>query len=153
MTDKPDFDVEQVHRHFSTHCFNAAWQLIDKSDRTSEDNEQMIRLVQASLWHWTGRPDCSDKNLSIGFWQASRVYALVGEADNARKYASLCLDKTPRDDEFCLGYAYEALARAELLVGNNAKARQHLADARRQAEGVSDDESRQMLVDDLRTLE
>ena len=54
MADTPDFDTEQAHRYFSTHCFNMAWQLIEKPDRTPEDDEQMIRLAQASLWHWTG---------------------------------------------------------------------------------------------------
>lgn len=62
------------------------WQLIEKPDRTPEDDEQMIRLVQASLWRWTERGDCADKNLSIGYWQASRVQALVSEADTAQKY-------------------------------------------------------------------
>ena len=64
----------------------------------------MIQGTMASLWHWTQREDCTAKNLSIGYWQVARVYALAGEPDNARKYAQHCLDITPTDDAFCLGY-------------------------------------------------
>jgi len=152
MANEPSFDVAQAHGYFSANCFNRAWELIDKPDRTAEEDEQMIRLAQASLWHWTERSDCSDKNLSIGNWQVSRVYALLSQADNARKYAQLCLEKTPADDPFCLGYAYEALARAESIAENAERAKAHLAQAWQQAEAVTDDESKQMLVDDLQTL-
>ena len=103
----PDFDTAKAHQFFSTHCFNSAWELIDKPERTSEENEQMIQRTMASLWHWTQREDCIDQNLSIGYWQAARVFALAGERDNARKYAQRCLDITPTDDPFCLGYAHE----------------------------------------------
>ena len=153
MADNPSFDTEHAHKYFSANCFNTAWQLIEKPDRTPDDDEQMIRLAQASLWHWTQRSDCTDKNLSIGYWQASRVYALLGEVENARKYAQCCLDKTPADEPFFLGYAYEALARAESIADNGAKAKEHLAEARRHAEGVRDAEDKQLLVNDLKTLE
>jgi len=153
MEDKPGFDPELAHKYFSANCFNMAWQLIEKTDRTPDDDEQMIRLAHASLWHWTQRSDCSDKTLSIGYWQASRVHALLGEADNARKYAQLCFDKTPVDEPFCLGYAYEALARAESIANNGEKAKEYLAEAWRHAEGVTDSKDKQLIVDDLKTLE
>ncbi len=122
------------------------WQLIEKPNRTPDDNEQMIQLAQASLWHWTQRSDCSDKNLSIGYWQASRVYALLGEAENARKYAQYCLGKTPVDEPFYLGYAYEALARAESIADNSAKAKKHLTEAWCHAGRITDVEDKQLLV-------
>ena len=73
-----DFDPAKAH-NFSAHCFNIEWELIDKPERTPAENEQMILYALASLWHWTQRPDCSTTNLSIGYWQAARVYALAGE--------------------------------------------------------------------------
>jgi tetratricopeptide (TPR) repeat protein len=106
----------------------------------------------ASLWHWTQRPDCSPTNLSVGYWQAARVYALVGEAANARKYAQRCLDITPADDPFCLGYAHEATARAEALAGNQELANEHLAKATQFATNVTKAEDRKLLEADLTTL-
>jgi hypothetical protein len=61
MTDKSEFDRTAAHRYFSANCFNKAWTLIDKEDRTPEEDQQMIRLNQASIWHWTQREDCTDK--------------------------------------------------------------------------------------------
>lgn len=153
MVDPLPFDEEKTHRYFSAHCFNAAWELIDKTERSPEENEAMIRLAQASLWHWSQRPDCNEEKLSIGYWQAARVYALIPEADNARKYARLCLDITPTDRPFYLGYAYEALARAEQAAGNPERAAEHLQQARRYAEQVEDAEQKQGLAKDLESIQ
>lgn len=57
MSQTPDFDRIAAHRYFSAECFNQAWDLIEKPQRTAEDNEKMLLLSIASLWHWTQRPD------------------------------------------------------------------------------------------------
>jgi len=151
MTTKPDFDVGAAHKYFSAQCFNQAWDLIEKPDRSPEQDAEMIRLNQASHWHWTQREDCNDTSLSVGYWQASRIYALLGQADNARRYGQLCLDHSQGDDvpPFYLGYAYEALARAESVAGNREKAEKYLAQARTAADAVTDPDSKKFLVDDL----
>lgn len=153
MADQPKLDVDLAHKYFSANCFNNAWDYIDKKERTAAENEQMILLSLASLWHWTQRDDCDDGKKSIGYWQASRVYALAGEADNARKYGQLCLDVTPKDASFYVGYAYEALARAESVAGHADKAKQYLAEARRCAEKVEAADEKKLLVDDLDGLQ
>ncbi len=153
MSDQPGFDIQQAHRHFSARCFNAIWALIDKPERSADDDERMIHLAHASLWHWSQRSDCSDRNLSVGYWMASRVFALVGEADNARKYARLCRQVTRPGEPFYLGYASEAMARAEQAAGNEEMAARYLAEAWRYADQVTDAEEKQMLVNDLKALE
>jgi len=152
MTNEPTFDVAEAHKHFSALCFNLAWELIDKPRRTAEENERMIGLAQAALWHWTQREDCTDKNRSIGYWQVSRAYALAGLADRARTFGRLCLEITPTDQPFFVAYAYEALARAEVTAGNRQQADEYLAEVRRLAEQVTDDDERKLLTDDLATL-
>jgi hypothetical protein len=64
---EPAFDVEAAHRYFAAHCFNKAWDLIEKRDRTSEDDLLMVALNQASIYHWLQRPDCGNKQRSVGF--------------------------------------------------------------------------------------
>jgi hypothetical protein len=51
----------------------------------------MLHCAFAGLWHWTQRLDCTATNRSIGYWQISRIYALLGQADNAHRYGELCL--------------------------------------------------------------
>ena len=147
-------DQAKAHAFFSADCFNNAWGLIDKDDRTPEEDEQMLLLAMASLWHWTQREDHTLGNLSVGYWQVSRVHALLGRADEARRYGPLALDAGQRGeaDAFTIGYAYEALARAEAIAGNEDKASEYLTAARRAADEVTDEESKTWLVDDLETI-
>ena len=154
MAKAPEFDVAAAHKYFSAACFNKAWDLIDKADRTPEENEEMIRLSIASTWHWTQREDCAPTNLSVAYWQTSRIYALLGQADNAQRYGQLALGVLQGDDvpPFYRGYAYEALARAESVAGNKAKMEAFLVEARRAAAAVTDAEGKQMLLADLNTI-
>lgn len=154
MAEGRDFDLGAAHNYFSADCFNKVWELLDKAARSSEEDQQMIQLALASLWHWTQRPDRTDTNMSIGYWQASRVYSVVGLPDEARRYGELCLDASQRPDvlPFYLGYAYEALARAESTAGNDKKSHDHLAEARRLAEGLPDPDAKKQLLADLDAL-
>lgn len=154
MTEETSIDFEAVHKHFSAVCFNKAWDLIGKKDRSAEDDEEMIRLSLTSTWHWTQRADCTSRNLSIGYWQTSRIYSILGQAENAKRYGQLCLKASQEDDvpPFYLGYAYEALARAEMVVGDKKKMGEYLQEARRVADLVSDSNAKQMLLDDLDTI-
>jgi len=151
---EPEFDVHAAHRYFSAYCFNTAWGLIDKAERSAEEDEAMLRLSLAATWHWTQREDCTPKNLSISFWQTSRIYALLRQADNARRYAQLCLQASQIDGvpPFYLGYAYEALARAEAVAGKRGAMAEYLKLARGAAEQVSDPEAKQQLLADLDTI-
>jgi hypothetical protein len=64
----------------------------------------------------------------------------------------LSLEHSRDEEPFFVGYASEALARAELVANNRAKAQEYLAEAQRRAEFVSDIEDRESLVSDLRSL-
>jgi hypothetical protein len=154
MSDEPNFDIEAAHRYFSTECFNRAWDLIDQEERTPAEEDEMLNLSIASLWHWTQRPDCTKKELSLGFWQVSRIYAITGRPENAVWYAERCLDVT-EDAElppFYLGYAYEALARAAMAGRNKRQAMEYIAQARALAQQEQSEEDRQLLLDDLATI-
>jgi tetratricopeptide (TPR) repeat protein len=154
MAEKPEFDVAAAHKYFSAHCFNAAWDLIDKTDRTAEEDEAMVHLSLASLWHWTQREDCTATSLSAGYWQVSRTYALAGEADSARRYGQRCLEVSQSEDvgPFYVGYAYEALARAESTAGDWDRMKEYLEQARRAAQEVGEADNRKILLDDLATI-
>jgi hypothetical protein len=150
MTTHPVFAA--AHRDFSVNCFNKAWELIEKPGRTDDENEQMIRLSQASLWHWTQRGDCRPRNLSIGYWQLSRVYALAGRGQEALRYGRLALDASQGDEPFYVAYAYEALARAAQVAGDEEQSRTCRENAVRLAEQISQADERKQLLGDLSTI-
>jgi hypothetical protein len=111
----------------------------------------MIRLSLASHWHWTQREDCAVTNISVAYWRTSRIYAVLGQAENARRYAEMCLAASQGDDvsPFYLGYAYEAMARAELVAGNREQMEQYLGQAQRVADRVPGPEEKKWLLEDL----
>jgi hypothetical protein len=111
----------------------------------------MLYLSLASLWHWTQRQDCTPTNLSIGYWQVSRVFTLLRQADNARHYGELCLVETQKEGilPFYLGYAYEALARAEMVAGNMNAMEKYLIQAHQVADSLPDPEAKKQLLSDL----
>ena len=154
MTNKPDFDIVAAHKYFAVSCFNGAWDLIDKPDRTVAEDEEMLRLAMASVWHWTQRPDRTPENLSVGYWQVSRIYAILRRAEDARRYGQLSLEASQAEGvgQFYRGYAFEALARAETIAGNRAKMENYLGLAQQAADAIPDADAKKMLLDDLQTM-
>ncbi len=153
----PDFPAHsaEVHRYFSVLCFNQAWDLIDQSERTAADNEQMILLAHASFWHWTQRDDCKPVHRSIGYWQLSRVHARVpGLANLACHYARKCINVSESESlqPFYVAYGYEALARAERLAGNPVTSQSAEDHARDLLGRIDDREEREILERDLNQL-
>ncbi len=154
MAKDPGFDVNAAHRYFSAQCFNQAWDLIDKGGRTPEEDEQMLRLSLASHWHWTQRQDYSPTGASIGHWQTSRIYAILGQPENARRYGLLSLQASQAEgvEPFFVAYAYEALARAEALAGQRDQAEAYLQQALSAVDKVLESGDRQQILADLETI-
>ena len=154
MDDKEKFDLPSAHQYFSASCFNHAWDFIDKPVRSPDEDNTMLQLSFASLWHWTQRPECTPTNLSVGYWQVSRVYALLNQADNARLYGQLCLESASKEgvEPYYKGAAYEALARAELIADNKGAMQEYLDQANHIAGSLTDKEEKEMLLKDLATI-
>jgi hypothetical protein len=150
--ESPLFDVELAHRHFAADCFNRAWTLAEKTDRTPADDEAMLLAASASLWHWIERADRTDRNLSIGHWQLSRIHSLLGRGADAMRHGEQSLRYAAGSPPFYIGYAHEAIALAALVQGNATLARDHLRQAQSFAAMVSDANDRAALEADLQSL-
>ncbi len=112
----------------------------------------MIDAAHASRFFWeeVGEP----ANHVRGEWQISRAYAAVGRAEPALHHARRCLElcEVHSIGDFDLAYAYEALARAYGLAGDDDPARRFRDQAYEAAERVADREDRQLVMSDLATL-
>lgn len=152
MNHPPPFDTARANQVFASDCFNRTWALLDQTNRSEQDDEQMTLLSLTSLWHWTQRDDCTDQTLSVGYWLVSRVYAVLQQADNASHYAQRCLSVSQSLPPFYQGYAHEAIARALSLQGNTKQQSYHQSEARQLAAQITDSEERSMLEKDLAEL-
>ena len=79
------------HASLSVECFNGVWTLLEKEDRTPEEDALMREMAHASLFHWMMREDVTPRNRSIGLWQVSRVSAVLEDGPVAMRYARDCV--------------------------------------------------------------
>lgn len=147
-------ETDKAHRFFSAHCFNEVWGLLEKPDRSVEDDRLMREMAHASLFHWLQRDDATPTNLSVGLWQVSRVYSVLNHPVEAMNYAEECLElsELERLSPFCLGYAHEAVARAAKVGDDGEECARALERARECLARVEDAEERSLLEADLAGL-
>lgn len=153
MSDPVSFSINEAHVHFSTESSNAAWQYMEQADqRSAEEDMAMLHSAIVSLWHWAHREDAQPENLSFGYWQVSRVYNLIGQPGNARTYGLLALQYARELKPFFKAYAYETLARAEMLSGNRVIMLVYLEKALNTIQLAENEEDRQLLLKDLASI-
>lgn len=140
------------HRKIGADLFNYTWSLVDRRGRTPEEDDEMVHAAHASRYHWgrIGRP----LQLSIGEWQISRVYSVLGRAEPAFHHARRSLELARRGHlaPFYLAYAYEALARAAKVARKSRERDQYLRAARRIVTRVRSADDRRMLMEDLESI-
>jgi len=152
MSGEQKFDHALAHRQFAADAFNTAWDLIDKTDRTAEEDMAMLCRAAASLWHWNQRDDVNNQSRSVGYWQLSRVFALLSDGPMALRCGELCLKYAKGTPPFYAAYAYEALARASIISGDSAGAKRYLDSAQKMVDHVEEASSREMLLADLQSI-
>jgi hypothetical protein len=147
-------NVIENHKQIASLCFNRVWDLLDLPERTKVEEEQMIHLAHASFWHWTRVEDHTPTNLSIGYWQLSRVYAVVKNGEQAKDYANRCVEVslTASLPPFYIGYAYEALARSYAVLGELDKGQEALIYSYQYMENVIIEDSKKLLEADLEQI-
>jgi hypothetical protein len=95
-------------------------------------------------------------NLARGEWQVSRVYSVLGRAEPALYHARRCVEiyeemASGRED-WELGSAYEAMARALAVAGDRGASDEWRSRAVGELAKIADSEDRQVLEQDLATL-
>ena len=146
---------QECHKYFSVNCFNECWNYLAADSLSGADSQKMVLLASSSLWHWQQRPDVSQQNLSIGYWQLAKAYVKAKMPVAALKTANTCLEISLKAElePFYVGYAYEALACTYLLNGNTSETQQNLAAAEKYLSKIKDEEEKQYLQADLKKLE
>jgi hypothetical protein len=142
------------HRRLGIDLFNRAWTLMEKSDRSPEENDELIHCAHASAYHWLRAGTAANRARSE--WQCSRVHAVLGRAEAALHHARRCLEIVEANlgqmEEFDRPFAYEALARSFAVAGDEPAAREWLARARAEGESIADEDDRALLEADLATI-
>jgi hypothetical protein len=122
MPADPDIEegqsADEWHRKTAARLFNGAWDLIEKNDRSGDDEVEMLLRAFASRWHW-GQVGGS-LQVSSGDWQIAHVASLMGLDQLALLFASRCLEAVEGDGSagWRLASAHEGMARAYACAGD-----------------------------------
>lgn len=146
------YTLQEWHKKQAADAFNQTWDLIDKPDRSKDEELLMIHKAHASRYHWgeAGGPE----QLATGEWQISRVYALVNHPQSALYHgeASLACCESAGLPPFDFAFACEAIARACHLLGDGAKRDQFIEKGKAFAEKIVKDEDRSYYLSELNSI-
>jgi hypothetical protein len=139
-------------RKLAVDLFNMVWSLMEKANRTGEEDDMMIHAAHASRYHWTEIGNAV--NLARGEWQISRVYCVLHRAEPALFHAKRCLEicEDNHIGDFDLAFAYEAMARSYAVAGDMAQRDRYLELAREAGEHIQEDDDKELFFSDLQSI-
>jgi hypothetical protein len=151
MTEPETYSLEEAHRHFARTLNGQVWGLLQQSERSRSEDEQMVYAAHASAYHW----------LQVGTglhhqraeWLIAHVYTVLGLAGAALRHATRCLglagEFADLMQDFDWAYAYEGLARAHALAGNRKEAREYIQLAEESGEAISNQQDKAIFLADF----
>ena len=152
MTEEKKYTEREAHKKFAVDCFNLVWSLMEKKDRTKDDDDRMMHATHASRFHWgeIGSP----VELERGEWQISRMYTVLGRPESALYHARRCLEICQKSHigDWDIAFAYEAMARAHAVAGQKAECKKHIELANKAAEQIKEKGDRDYLLNELKTI-
>jgi hypothetical protein len=141
-------------RTLAAQLFNETWRLMEREDRSQEDDDRMVHTAHASRYHWGQVPAATPAHLARGEWQVSRVYAVLARPEPAIYHAQRVLDICLANGigDWDLAFGYEALARAFAVAADPETARKWTDQALAAAAAIAEDEDRDLVLADLETI-
>jgi hypothetical protein len=145
-------DANAWHRTFAAAAFNRSWDLIDKPDRSSEDDAELLAAVFASRYHW--EPIGNDENKAVGDWQIAHAASHLNLPQIAMTYATFALERTQASErsDWLLASCYEGVARAHAVAGDTAERDRFIALARAVLDTIDDPEDRELIESQISTI-
>ena len=153
MPEELKYTLEEANKYFAVRFNNAIWPLLEKPNKTEDENNELINLAHASLLHWSKRPDCKKINLQRGEYMIAIAYTEAKRKELALYHAERCKAITnehpEENDDFDLPYAHLAMASALYLNGFNEEADKQLKEAQRLAGAIKNEVDKKIFMGDL----
>ena len=151
MSEEKTYTISQAQFHFAIDFHGKTWELLEKNNRTSDDDLRMLDYAHASLAHW--RSAGAEVRNQRGHWLLARVYSVLGEGARALKHAQVCFElleghKADMED-FDFAFAYEAIARAYAVNGDKTEAKRFFQMAQKAGEAIKEKEDQDIFFTKL----
>jgi hypothetical protein len=151
MSEEKSYTEAEAHRMFAIQFNGQTWDLLDKTDRTAEEDALMVHSAHASHRHWAEAG--TGVHQQRGEWLISRTYAVLGLGEAALRHANRCLQLTEAHGDlmadFDWAYAYESVARANAIAGQKAEALEYIERAAQAGQAIADEQNREIFVSDF----
>jgi hypothetical protein len=139
-------------RSLAIEAFNGAWELIDQSSRTpDEDREMLVRSAAARyLWDAVG----GDEQRAIGDWQIAHVLSWLGEGTLALRFAEAALRVVDTNGwgDWRLASCLEGVARAHAVAGDTQARDRYVARCSEVLKSIESPEERDLIASQLATV-
>lgn len=143
---------KETHQALAIETFNLTWDLIDQAEKSPAEIDRMINAAHTSRFHWevAGTP----VNIARGEWLISRVYALLDRVEPCLYHANRCLKSTLENDlkDFDLAFAYEAMARACNLAGDEVETAKYMSLAEEAGAKITESGDRDYFFSELQSI-
>jgi hypothetical protein len=144
---KPPFDISQAHHWFAVELNNRAWDLIEATERSPEETDELIDAAHGACLHW--RAVGAPQNALRAECLLSTAYALAGLAESAVHHAEKCLRLSGQvgGDQiaFDLASVHGCASNAYSCCGDLENASQHYQHLLGYAAAVADVKERRLL--------
>ena len=140
------------HRRQGIEANNAVWGLLGATDRTAEDDEDLLRTAYSSAYHWQRASGAGPEHEARASYMIAKALLATGQGARAMVTADHCLAICQAHElgDFDLAYAHEIRTRALEALGRLDEARQSAAAAR--AVPIADAEDRSIVEQDFADL-
>ena len=140
------------HRELAVAANNQIWPLLQRTDRTSREDEELLRRAYTAAFHWSQTPTSLPENEIRANYMIGKAWLSLSRPGDALAYGDRMVEDclTHRIGDFDLAYAHELRARALLALGREDEGRAALA--RATAVEVVDPEDRAIVEQDLADL-
>lgn len=149
------YTIDEAHKYFAQSMNGRVWELLQKTVRSQADNDEMLYAAYACMYHWKFAGTAVHQQR--GEWLISRVHVVLGHAVEALRHAERCFELTKANKDlmkdFDLAYAFEGLARAHAMIGEQRMAEEFFELARQSGNAIMNDEDRSIFMGDFESGE
>jgi hypothetical protein len=151
MDETKTYTLEEAHKYFAQSINGRVWELLQKTDRSQSENDEMLHAAHACTYHWQFVGTAVHQQR--GEWLISHVHVVLGHAKEALRHAERCFELTNSNKEmmqdFDLAYAFEGLARAQAMLGDHRMAKEFFDLAQQAGNAIVDEEDKSIFMGDF----
>lgn len=151
MGNEKRLTIEEAHLEFARITNNCVWKLLDQTERTQRENDELLYAAYASAYHWlyAGSPVHQQR----GEYLIARVHVNLALPDQALHHARRCLVLTEQHPDamkdFDIAFAYEIMARALAMIGDELDAETFYQRAKQAGGRIENPKDKEIFENDL----